>query len=119
VIDHARRFPPPWSVKELDACFVVRDGNGQALAYVYFEDEPGRLRNFIAGGHITKVVLQVLFMQQNQREKNDWPNCFASMPSYSRICIGWPQRGQESPSPGMTMDFLRFRFPVNAPHVLF
>ena len=23
-------------------CFVVRDHNGQVLAYVYFEDEPGR-----------------------------------------------------------------------------
>jgi hypothetical protein len=39
---NARRFPPPWSVEELDACFVVRDRDGQALAYVYFEDEPGR-----------------------------------------------------------------------------
>jgi len=37
----ARRFPPPWSVEEQDACFVVRDHSGQALAYVYFEDEPG------------------------------------------------------------------------------
>jgi hypothetical protein len=37
-----RRFPPPWTVEELDACFVVRDHNGQKLAYVYFEDEPGR-----------------------------------------------------------------------------
>ena len=37
-----RRFPPPWSVEELDACFVVRDNDGQQLAYVYFEDEPGR-----------------------------------------------------------------------------
>jgi hypothetical protein len=37
-----RRFPPPWTVEELDACFVVRDHNGQALAYVYSEDEPGR-----------------------------------------------------------------------------
>jgi hypothetical protein len=36
-----RRFPPPWTVKELEACFVVRDHNGQQLAYVYFEDEPG------------------------------------------------------------------------------
>jgi hypothetical protein len=33
----------PWSVDEAnDACFIVRDANGQALAYVYFEDEPGR-----------------------------------------------------------------------------
>jgi hypothetical protein len=38
----ARRFPPPWSVEEQDACFVVRDHNGQQLAYVYFEVEPGR-----------------------------------------------------------------------------
>jgi hypothetical protein len=37
-----RRFPPPWSVEELDACYVVRDHSGQQLAYVYFEDEPGR-----------------------------------------------------------------------------
>ena len=33
----SRRFPPPWSVEETDACFIVRDKNGQALAYVYFE----------------------------------------------------------------------------------
>ena len=34
----ARRFPPPWSADETDACFIVRDHNGQALAYVF---EPG------------------------------------------------------------------------------
>jgi hypothetical protein len=39
----ARRFPPPWSIDEYnDACFIVQDSNGQQLAYVYFEDEPGR-----------------------------------------------------------------------------
>jgi hypothetical protein len=38
----ARRFPPPWSLEEQAACFVVRDQSGQQLAYVYFEDEPGR-----------------------------------------------------------------------------
>ena len=37
-----RGFPPPWTVEETDACFIVRDHAGQALAYVYFEDEPGR-----------------------------------------------------------------------------
>ena len=38
----AHRFPPPWTVEELDGCFVARDQNGQQLAYVYYEDEPGR-----------------------------------------------------------------------------
>ena len=66
----SRRFPPPWSVEETDACFIVRDArtgrrspmsisrisrggarpptcfirdtNCEALAYAYFEDEPGR-----------------------------------------------------------------------------
>jgi hypothetical protein len=37
-----RRFPPPWSVDEQEASFIVRDKNGQALAYVYFDEEPGR-----------------------------------------------------------------------------
>ena len=37
-----RRFPPPWKVEELEACSFVTDNAGQKLAYVYFEDEPGR-----------------------------------------------------------------------------
>jgi len=39
--ESARRFPPPSSVEEQETWFAVRDQNGQALAYVYFEDEPG------------------------------------------------------------------------------
>ena len=42
----ARRFPPPWSAEETDACFIVRDANGPALAYVYFEEEPGGARRY-------------------------------------------------------------------------
>jgi hypothetical protein len=38
----ARRFPPPWYIDETGACFIVRDKNGRALAYIYFEEEPGR-----------------------------------------------------------------------------
>jgi hypothetical protein len=38
----SRRFPPPWSVDDLAAAFVVRDRTGQALAYVYFEEAEGR-----------------------------------------------------------------------------
>jgi len=28
-----RRFPPPWSAEETEACYIVRDASGQALAY--------------------------------------------------------------------------------------
>jgi hypothetical protein len=42
-----RRFPQPWSVEEPDSkldrrCFIVRDANGHALTYVYFEGELDR-----------------------------------------------------------------------------
>jgi hypothetical protein len=40
-----RSFPPPWDIEGYNrsrSCFIVRDNNGQALAYVYFETEPGR-----------------------------------------------------------------------------
>jgi len=38
-----RRFPPPWTIEDKnDACFIVGDHNGHALAYVYYENEPGR-----------------------------------------------------------------------------
>jgi hypothetical protein len=30
-----RRFPPPWTIEELEAGFKIVDGNGQTLAYVY------------------------------------------------------------------------------------
>ncbi len=37
-----RRFPPPWSVEDIGAAFVVKENSGQKLAYVYYEEEPGR-----------------------------------------------------------------------------
>jgi hypothetical protein len=40
--DHPRRFPRPWTVEETHTCFTVLDANGQKLAYVYFENQPGR-----------------------------------------------------------------------------
>jgi hypothetical protein len=38
-----RRFPPPWSVEEQDARFLVRDHDGHQLAYACFEDEAEKL----------------------------------------------------------------------------
>ena len=38
----ARRFQPPWVLDGHPECFIVHDANGHALAYVYFEEEPGQ-----------------------------------------------------------------------------
>ena len=38
----ARRFPPPWSAEVQPNYYVVRDADGQQLAYVYYENERGR-----------------------------------------------------------------------------
>ena len=35
-------LPAAWLIAELEACFVVIDSAGQKLAYVYYEEEPGR-----------------------------------------------------------------------------
>jgi hypothetical protein len=35
------RFPPPWSVEDIGAAFVVTDSAGQKLSYIYYEEEPG------------------------------------------------------------------------------
>ena len=37
-----RRSRPPLSVEDLASCFVVKDGGGQELAFIYYEDDPSR-----------------------------------------------------------------------------
>jgi hypothetical protein len=31
-VTSSRRFPPPWTVEETDACFIVKDRAGMCLA---------------------------------------------------------------------------------------
>jgi hypothetical protein len=37
-----RRFPAPWSIRDLGAAFVVKDSARRNVAYVYYEEEPDR-----------------------------------------------------------------------------
>jgi hypothetical protein len=40
-VEQQRRFSPPWDIEEHNrSCFIVRDNDGQALSYVYYETEP-------------------------------------------------------------------------------
>jgi hypothetical protein len=50
--DRPRRLPAPWRVDNTSTeSFCIRDAKGQALAYVYYEDETGRR---MAMGRLTK-----------------------------------------------------------------
>ena len=38
----ARRFPPPWSVEDIDGYFVVKANNGQPLVFISYRDGVAR-----------------------------------------------------------------------------
>ena len=46
-----RRFPPPWTVEKIPGGLVVRDANGQSLAYVYYREND-------SDAHMAKVLTE-------------------------------------------------------------
>jgi hypothetical protein len=38
MLDSPRRFPAPWHADPMPGGYVVRDANGQVLAYIYSRD---------------------------------------------------------------------------------
>jgi hypothetical protein len=40
----SRRFPPPWRAEPIPGGYVVRDANGQALAYIYSRENDAEAR---------------------------------------------------------------------------
>jgi hypothetical protein len=40
----SRRFPPPWHADPIPGGYVVRDANGQSLAYIYSRDSEAEAR---------------------------------------------------------------------------
>ena len=71
---NARRFLPPWSVDELEACFVVKDSADQKLVYVYYEEEPGRrsAAELVSKDEARRVASNIAKLPELL--KNKWPN---------------------------------------------
>jgi hypothetical protein len=40
----ARRFPAPWHAEKIPGGYVVRDANGQAIAYLYSRQDEAEAR---------------------------------------------------------------------------
>jgi hypothetical protein len=54
-----RRFPPPWTIEDLDGCFVVKDSSGQKLGYFYYEQEPGRTLSVLTKDEARRIAAHV------------------------------------------------------------
>jgi hypothetical protein len=42
--DAPRRFPAPWGAEKIPGGYVVRDANGQAIAYLYSRENEAEAR---------------------------------------------------------------------------
>ena len=56
-----RRFPPPWMIDDNGSCFILKDDDWHALAYAYYENEPGRwsAANFMTRDEARRIAINV------------------------------------------------------------
>jgi hypothetical protein len=52
-----RRFPAPWTVEDIGAAFVVKDGSGQKLGYFYYEEDAGRRAAILTAIRISEAIV--------------------------------------------------------------
>jgi hypothetical protein len=65
-----RRFPAPWTVEEYRGIsYIVRDANNFAVAYVYFESEPGWRAAAMTQHHVSTVARLVTAKRQGQLQR--------------------------------------------------
>jgi hypothetical protein len=90
-----RRFPPPWTAEVTPNCFIVRDANGQALSYVYYESEPGRRS---AAKLLSKDEARVVRMLRAAVERQGGQSAFAKHHGLDRVLINMILNGKRSVS---------------------
>jgi hypothetical protein len=59
--DPPRRFPAPWHADTIPGGYVVRDANGQALAYMYSRDneDEARQAKVLSKDEARRIVINI------------------------------------------------------------
>ena len=65
-----RRFPPPWQADKIAGGYVVRDANGQALAYIYSRDneDEARQAKVLTKDEARRIAVNVARLPRSARQ---------------------------------------------------